>query len=116
MSHPSITQEERYAMLVAEFLSNPDVTPPQNESQSKKRFGWSALKINNKIFAMLVRARLVVKLPQQRVDELIDSGVGERYDPGRGRLMKEWLIVEPSSEEQWLPLAREALEFVASKS
>jgi MFS family permease len=32
-----------------------------------------------------------------------------------GRLMKEWVSVEPTSEEGWLSLAREAMEFVASK-
>jgi hypothetical protein len=64
---------------------------------------------------MLVKGRLVVKLPRQRVDALIASGDGARFDPGHGRLMKEWLTVEPASEEEWLPLAREAMEFVASK-
>jgi hypothetical protein len=29
--------------------------------------------------------------------------------------MKEWVAVEPTSQAEWLPLAREALEFVASK-
>ena len=34
----------------------------------KKGFGASALVTNNRILAMLVRDRLVVKLPRQRVD------------------------------------------------
>ena len=69
-----------------------------------------------KIFAMLVKGKLVVKLPKPRVDALVASGDGERFDPRHdGRLMKEWLSVEPTSEEEWLPLAREAMEFVASQ-
>jgi hypothetical protein len=28
--------------------------------------------------------------------------------------MKDWLVVDPALEEQWLPLAREALEHVAA--
>ncbi|HET7641179.1 MAG TPA: hypothetical protein VFK47_20895, partial [Ktedonobacteraceae bacterium] len=73
------------------------------------------LKIHNKIFAMLVKGKLVVKLPKPRVDALVASGDGERFDPRHdGRLMKEWLSVEPTSEEKWLSLAREAMEFVAS--
>ncbi len=69
-----------------------------------------------KIFAMLVKGKLVVKLPKPRVDALVASGDGERFDPRHdGRLMKEWLSVEPTSEEEWLPLAREAMEFVTSK-
>jgi hypothetical protein len=117
MSHPPITPEERFATIVEELLSNPGVTPPLDGTQSKKGFGSSGLKIHNKIFAMLVRGKLVVKLPKPRVDALIASGDGERFDPRHdGRLMKEWVTVEPTSEEGWLSLAREAMEFVASKS
>ncbi len=65
---------------------------------------------------MLVQGKLVVKLPKPRVDALIASGDGERFDPRHdGRLMKEWVSVEPTSEEEWLPLAKEAMEFVASQ-
>jgi hypothetical protein len=107
--------EQRYASLVEELLSHPDVTQPSDATGSQKGFGASALKVNNKIFAMLVKGRLVVKLPRQRVDALIASGDGERFDPGHGRLMKEWLSLEPTSEQEWLPLATEAMKFVASR-
>jgi len=63
MSHPPITPEERFATIVEALLSNPDVTPPSDGPQSKKGFGSSGLRINNKIFAMLVKDKLVVKLP-----------------------------------------------------
>lgn len=116
MNHLPITPEERFATVVEEFLTNPDVTPPSDGTQSKKEFGSSGLKIHNKIFAMLVKGKLVVKLPQSRVDALIASGEGERFDPRHdGRLMKEWVTIESTSEEGWLSLAREAMEFVASK-
>jgi len=75
MNHPSITPQERFAAIVEELLSNPNVTPPSEEPQSKKQFGSSALKVNNKIFAMLVEGKLVVKLPKHRVEALIASGV-----------------------------------------
>lgn len=116
MSHTSIPPEERFAMIVEELLDNPDVTPPADGTQSRKMFGSSALKISGKIFAMLVQGKLVVKLPKSRVDALIASGDGDRFDPRHdGRLMKEWLVVEPASTVEWLPLAREAMEFVGSK-
>lgn len=116
MNHPPITPEERFATIVEELLSNPDVTPPSDATQSKKEFGSSALKFRQKIFAMLVKGKLVVKLPKPRVDALIASGDGERFDPHHdGRLMKEWVVIEPTSAEEWLNLAREAMEFVASK-
>ena len=116
MSHSLITPEERFATIVEAFRSNQNVTPPTDELQSKKRFGSSGLKIHNKIFAMLVKGKLVVKLPKPRVDALIASGDGEPYDPRHdGRLMKEWVSITSTSEEEWLLLAREAMEFVASK-
>src|SRR5262249_58498719 len=98
MSHPSITPEERFATIVEELLSNPNVTPPSNGSQSSKRFGSSGLKIHNKIFAVLVRGKLVVKLPRPRVDALMASGDGERLDPRHdGRVMKERFSLAPPS-------------------
>ena len=116
MAHPSITPEERFATIVEELLGNPGVTPPADETGAKKGFGSSGLKIHDKIFAMLVRGKLVVKLPKSRVDALVASGNGERFDPRHdGRLMKEWVTIEPTAEEEWLPLAREAMEFVATK-
>jgi TfoX/Sxy family transcriptional regulator of competence genes len=103
--------EQRFADLVDELLGTPGVT--YGAGGSTKGFGSSALKVDNKIFAMLVGGRLAVKLPAARVDALIAAGEGERLDTGRGRLMKEWVTVDPASE--WLPLAREALAFLAAK-
>ncbi len=112
MNHPPITPEERFAAIVEELLANPGVTPPSDG----KRFGSSGLKIHQKLFAMLVRGKLVVKLPKPRVDALIVEGVEERFDPRHdGQLMREWVSVEPTSEEEWLNLSKEAMEFVASR-
>lgn len=48
-------------------------------------FGRSeGLRVSGRIFAMLVKGELVVKLPKGRVDELTASGVGHRSDPGHG--------------------------------
>ena len=71
--------------------------------------------MRGKIFAMLWRGRLVVKLPRARVDALVAAGEGERFDPRRdGRVMREWLVLETASQVEWLALAREALTFVGS--
>jgi hypothetical protein len=75
-------------------------------------FGASAIKVNGRIFAMLNAERLVIKLPRTRVQELIVNGVGEPFDTGGGRVMKEWVALKPSSEAGWLTLAREARDFV----
>ena len=112
MNHSPTTSEERYAALAETLRSYPDVTPHR---PGKKGFGSSALCIGDKIFVMLVKGKLVLKLPRQQVDALVAAGQGERFDLGHGRLMKEWLVVEPTSEEGWLSLAREAMAFVAPK-
>ena len=109
MGQPASTPDERYAALVEEFLGESDV------EQSGKGFGSDALKVRGKIFAMLSHGRLVVKLPRQRVDALVASGDGERFDPRHdGRVMKEWLALAPTSPVEWLSLAREAQAFVAA--
>lgn len=79
-------------------------------SQSRM-FGSPGLKVGGKVFAMLVKEKLVVKLPKDRVESLVQSGKGEYFDPGHGRVMKEWVAVEPSAGN-WLELAKEAREFV----
>ena len=76
-----------------------------------KMFGSSGLKVNGKVFAMVVKGSLVAKLPKARVDELVAAGDGLPFDPGHGKLMKEWVSV-PSGRASWLALAREAHRFV----
>jgi hypothetical protein len=116
MSNPSGAPEKRFAELVDELVRLPDVTCGADEPGAKNRFGSSGLKVGGRLFAMLVRGSLVVKLPRQRVDALTASGDGERYDPRHdGRLMKEWLALSPASGVAWLPLAREAMGFAAKK-
>ena len=99
--------EERFEDLVGELLGCPGVTPPSGGSG----FGRSALRWEKKIFAMLVRGRLVVKLPAARVDALVADGDGLRFDANKGTPMREWLSLHPESGLPWLPLAREALDF-----
>jgi hypothetical protein len=53
-----------------------------------------------------------VKLPKTRVDALVDSGVGVRFDANRGTPMKEWLSLDPASTLDWPALAQEAMDFV----
>src|SRR5215470_13696046 len=99
-SEQATTTEARYAEIVHVLGDYPDVT---FGSAEKKGFGSSALKVKGKIFAMIdSKGNFVVKLPKKRVDALVSAGKGEHFDPGHGRLMKEWL--ETSPDEEWLPL------------
>jgi hypothetical protein len=102
-----VTVEARFADVVTEFALLPGVTPPG----VTKGFGRSALRYNGKIFAMLVRGRLVVKLPQARVDTEVASGHGDRFDANKGTPMKEWLAVDPAAKVDWAVIVREALVY-----
>jgi hypothetical protein len=111
MTERALSPDRRYAALVSAFAGRASV------SQEGKGFGSTALKTRGRIFAMLARDRLVVKLPARRVEELVAAREGERFDPrGDGRTMKEWLSLDPSSGRDWQQLAEEALEFVSAKA
>lgn len=106
------TPSQRYADIVKAFAGKRGVT-----DESSRGFGSSALKVDNRIFAMLASGdRFVVKLPRRRVDAMVAAGEGERFDPRRnGKLMKEWLVVHRRLSSKWLPLAQEAYDFAAGK-
>lgn len=101
------TLRERYEALVDGLVGLPGVTPPHGGAG----FGRSAVRFNGKIFVMFVRGRLVVKLPVARVTGLVEAGHGVRFDANKGTPMREWLTLDPDSDQDWLPLAREALGF-----
>ena len=79
-----------------------------------RMMGSEALKTGGKFFAMVSRGELVVKLPRDRVDELVEAGAGHRFDPGHGRLMKEWVALIPADEAACAAYVSEARRFVAA--
>jgi len=102
--------DPRFAPVLAALEGEPGVT------FGGKGFGSTALKVNGKIFAMMTPGRrFVAKLPRDRVAELVRLGKGKQFDPGHGRLMKEWVALDgtPSS---WVGLAKEAYGFACGAS
>ncbi len=105
----------RFAEVVQAMGNEPGVTFGQ--PGAKTTFGHAALKVNDKIFAMVSsKGAFVVKLPKHRVAELERAGAGTRFQTGAGSPMKEWLAVDASTELDWAELAREALRFVRTVS
>lgn len=96
--------DSRFRPVVDAFANYPDVT-------GGKMMSSYGLKVNGKIFAMFGRKQFVTKLPKARVDTLVRDGVGKNFDPGHGRLMKEWVVVVEGGAN-WLELAKEAYRFV----
>lgn len=103
--------DPRFVPIVKAFAKDRRVTT------GGKGFGSSGLKVDGKLFAMISsRGLFVAKLPRKRVEELVQLGAARPFDPGHGRLMKEWIELD-GAEASWINLAREARAFVgAAKS
>jgi len=54
---------------------------------------------------------LVVKLPRERVDELIEAGTGLAFAPAK-KVFREWVQVPARNEELWTQLLDEGYAFV----
>ena len=104
-----MTAEARYAALVERFTAIDGVT---GVAEGKGFGSRGQLKVRGRIFAMLVRGELVLKLPSRRVAELVAEHQGAHFDAGKGKPMKEWFVLSPKSSKAWAPLAQEALTFV----
>ena len=50
-------------------------------------------------------------LLEKRVTELLDSKEGLPYDPGNGKIMKEWVIIPEIQKNNWDKFASEAMDF-----
>jgi hypothetical protein len=46
------------------------------------------------------RAMLEQRIARERAAELVEAGAGGYFDPGRGRLMKEWLGTRAASPKK----------------
>lgn len=100
--------KETYRVLVESLMENDEVT------QSRKSGFGSGLRANGKVFAMLVKDKLCVKLPSAMIEELVAAGEGELYMSG-GRPSKGWIVVDTADEQRWRELAHSAIEFVTTK-
>jgi hypothetical protein len=100
--------DPRFAPVDEAFRKDGDVT-------AGKLFSAIGLKVHGKIFAMFPKGEFVAKLPKARVDELIAQKLGKHFDPGHGRLMKEWIALR-GHDDTWVALAREARRYVGGLS
>lgn len=53
---------------------------------------------------------LVVKLPHERVTELVDDGHGDPFAPA-GKVFREWVSISMGDPELWRILLTEAVDF-----
>lgn len=78
--------------------------------------GLPCLRIDGQFFASFDRRTgdLLVKLPKDRVDELIETGRAQPFTPA-GRRFREWAAISPAELSTWPALLAEALTFVNSQ-
>ena len=110
-SHPPPV-EDRFKELADALVGKDGVTL----GSGKRGFGSDALQVEGRIFAMVTRGGVVLKLPAEQVRGLIASGQGSPFDAGKGRPMREWVVLERGAHERLLPLAVEARAFVSRRS
>jgi hypothetical protein len=79
-----------------------------------RMFSTDGLRIRGKVFAFVSHdGGLIVKLPQPRIDDLVDTGGATRMEM-RGRAMREWAVVDIEDAADWPGFVAEAREFVGS--
>ena len=95
-----MTSEEYWLKVKEEFLKLEDV---QKQGES--------LKVKRKMFVLRNKENITVKLPKERVTELLNSKEGLPYDPGNGKIMKEWVTIPLKDSDKWIDYAKEAMKF-----
>ena len=75
-------------------------------------FGSRGLRTGTKFFAIWWHEQLVVKLPADRLQELVAAGEGEPFEPMPGRRMNGWLLLTGTT---WEPVVAEARAHVEAQ-
>ena len=99
-----MSAEQDYDSLVEAMTAQPEVG-------YGRMFSSNGLHFRDKYFALLRKEDLLLKLPEDRVDELVGIQRAERFEPSAGRVMREWVLVPWNGGRDWTTLATEALEF-----
>lgn len=75
--------------------------------------GGRCLRVGTEFLALVdfKGSGLVVKLPRERVAELVASGIGRPFAPA-GRVFTEWLAVPVPDRRRWRALLQEGVAFV----
>lgn len=80
---------------------------------SGSMFGSRGLRTGRKFFVIWWHEQLVVKLPAERLQELVESGQAEPFEPMPGRRMNGWVLLGDSVA--WDPVVAEARAWVESQ-
>ena len=100
--------QELYDELTDDLLYDPTVG-------RSTMMGFPCVRRAGRFFASFdARAEaMVVKLPRERVAELVESGVGDPFAPN-GRVFREWVSLPEADRDRWRRILAEALDFASS--
>ncbi len=74
--------------------------------------------VGNKVFAFIQGGGVAIKLPKEKIQELVDANYALPLVMGK-RTMKEWVVIkhqDPAAFQQDAALFKAALAFVAAKA
>jgi hypothetical protein len=96
----------RYDELVAELVETTGAV-------AGKMMGMPTIYADKKAFAGRFGDAMVFKLSGETHAKALKLAGAELFDPsGRGRPMKEWVMVPPEHANRWKQLAQAALDYV----
>jgi hypothetical protein len=73
--------------------------------------GYPCVRLAGRFLASYDNAgRLVVKLPEDRVVELVQAGTAEQFAPA-GKVFREWVAIATVDRDLWQTLLTEAVTF-----
>jgi len=79
-----------------------------SEVEVLKGRGAQGIKRGGKMFVMFMKGDLIVKLPENRVNEVINIGDGKPFDPGTGKPMRNRVLIPASKRDTWIKYSLEA--------
>jgi hypothetical protein len=99
---------QRFQSETEHLLSRPSVT-------RSTMMGFPCVCVEGKFFASFDEktGHLLVKLPEGRVDQIIEQGDGIAFSPA-GRRFREWVGIPLNDHPRWPAMLSEALEFVTT--
>lgn len=100
-------REEQFWDLATPLLARPGVT-------RSTMMGLPCLRTDGAFFASYDRRTgdLLLKLPETRVNDLIEVGHAHPFAPA-GRRFRQWAAIPPEGADTWTPLLDEAHTYVA---
>jgi hypothetical protein len=102
-----MTAEELFWDLVEPMYADPAV-------RRSTMMGLPCVRLDGRFFASLDRrnSTLLIKLPADRVRQLIDAGHGQPFAPA-GRVFREWVAITVPDRRRWRGLLTEARDHAA---